>query len=235
MSEELIERRSFMKFGSVLAVVGGTGYFLTLLLHGDLPDETTETALLHIAGRPEWVFLKISLIFFSVCWIGAFIAITKSLSNTFSKELARFATGVLTIGVAILVIHYSIIGYALKGVADSWNSASGEEIQAYLNIAEVLLTITGSLFHNFIAWKLGLPFILLGSAIVLEIHYSNWIGWFAIIAGSGAFIAGITRFIGLEFIPYPLLYGGFVIPLNLWLVFMGMRLWKDSKSTSVYF
>ena len=46
--------RQSLKFGGVLAVIGGLGYFVTLLLHGDLPDQTTEIALEHIAGRPEW-------------------------------------------------------------------------------------------------------------------------------------------------------------------------------------
>lgn len=34
-----------LEVGGVLAVVGGLGYFITLLLHGDLPDQTTEIAL----------------------------------------------------------------------------------------------------------------------------------------------------------------------------------------------
>ena len=39
---------------------GGLGYLVTLLLHGDLPDETTEMALEHIAERPEWRMLKLA-------------------------------------------------------------------------------------------------------------------------------------------------------------------------------
>lgn len=38
----------------MLAIIGGLGYFALLLIHGDLPDETTEAALAHIAGRDEW-------------------------------------------------------------------------------------------------------------------------------------------------------------------------------------
>jgi hypothetical protein len=51
--------RQTLKFGGALAVIGGLGYFATLLLHGDLPDQTTAIALEHIAGRPEWRALKL--------------------------------------------------------------------------------------------------------------------------------------------------------------------------------
>jgi hypothetical protein len=51
--EAAIENRQVLRLGGVLAVLGGLGYFMTLLFHGDLPDQTTEIALNHIAGRPE--------------------------------------------------------------------------------------------------------------------------------------------------------------------------------------
>jgi hypothetical protein len=43
-----------LRTGGTLALVGGLGYFVALLFHGDLPDATTRIALEHIAGRPEW-------------------------------------------------------------------------------------------------------------------------------------------------------------------------------------
>jgi hypothetical protein len=35
------------KPGAGLAIIGGLGYLVMLLLHGDLPDHTTEAALAH--------------------------------------------------------------------------------------------------------------------------------------------------------------------------------------------
>jgi hypothetical protein len=51
--EAVIRERQVLKLGGALAMMGGFGYFITLLLHGDLPDQTTEIALSHIADRPE--------------------------------------------------------------------------------------------------------------------------------------------------------------------------------------
>jgi hypothetical protein len=78
--------RQALKFGGVLAVMGGLGYFVTLLLHGDLPDQTVEITLDHIAGRPEWRVLKLALIVSVLCWIGALTALIQSLPQGLSRH-----------------------------------------------------------------------------------------------------------------------------------------------------
>jgi hypothetical protein len=77
---------------------------------------------------------------------------------------------------------------------------------------------------------LGLPYVLLGAAVVLGRGYPRWLGWIAVAAGSGALLAGTTRFLGFELVPYPLLYGGFVIPLSLWLAAMGIFMWRRTRT-----
>src|SRR5690606_15380107 len=79
------------KAGAVLAVVGGLGYFVGLLLHGDLPDQTTEIALSHIASRPEWRVLKLILTASVVCWVGAYVALARILSGGLSGLLSSWA------------------------------------------------------------------------------------------------------------------------------------------------
>jgi hypothetical protein len=224
-----LDRRA-LKFGGALAVLGGLGYFVTLLLHGDLPDQTTEIALEHIAGRPEWRVLKLALIASVLCWIGAFTALVRSLPQGLSNLLGRWAVSISIVGVAIVVVEYAIIGHALKEVADAWLAAPAADTEAYLRMAEVMLAITGGLFHSFVAWMLGLPYVLLGAAVVLGRGYPRWLGWVAVVAGSGALLAGTTRFLGIGLVPYPLLYGGFVIPLSLWLAGMGVLMWRRARS-----
>jgi hypothetical protein len=222
--------RQSLKFGGVLAVIGGLGYFVTLLLHGDLPDQTTEIALEHIAGRPEWRALKLALIAFVLCWIGAFTALARSFPQGVSNLLGRWAVSISTVGAAIVVVEYAIIGHALKEVADVWFSTPVTNREATLRMAEVMLAITGGLFHSFVAWMLGLPYVLLGAAVVLGSGYPRWLGWVAVVAGCGALLAGTTRFLGFGLVPYPLLYGGFVIPLSLWLAAMGVLMWRRTRT-----
>jgi hypothetical protein len=128
------------------------------------------------------------------------------------------------------VVEYAIIGHGLKGVADAWIAAPAPEAQAYLGVAEVMLAITGGLFHSFVAWMLGLPYMLLGTAIGLGTGYPRWLGWVAVVAGAGALLAGATRFLGIDLVPYPLLYGGFVLPLSAWLAAIGVLTWRRARS-----
>jgi hypothetical protein len=169
-----VHERQVLTLGGVFAVLGGLGYFIALVIHGDLPDRTTEIALSHIAGRPEWGVLKLSLIVSIMLWIGAFAALASLLSNGVSGLLARMAGAVLLIGAAAVVVEYSILGYEVKRIADAWQTASGPERSRLQLLAEALFGISGGLFFSFIAWLLGLPYLLMGLAISLERRFPRW-------------------------------------------------------------
>lgn len=216
-----------MKVGGALAIVGGFGYFITLLLHGDLPDHTTEAALSHIAARPEWRALKLALIVSVTCWIGAFCDLARTLSDGLTGLLTRWALSLAVVGLSVVIVEYAIIGHALKEVADTWQENGSQE---QIDVGAIMLSISAGLFHAFVGWMLGLPFVLIGIAVALSDSFPRWLGWPAVFAGSGAFIAGTTRFLGIELVPYPLLFGGFVLPLNLWMVALGVIMSRSSCS-----
>ena len=220
------------KLGGALAVIGGVSYFGLLVVHGDLPDETAEAALAHIAGRDEWRLLKLAIVGSLFCWIGALAALARSLGRGASGLLARWSHGVMTVGVAIVVVEYAVIGYALKDVADAWQAARLPERASHLAMAEVMLAIAGGLFHSFVTWLLGLGFLLAGAAVVLDRRYPRWLGWPVVVTGTGSLLAGATRFVGLNLVPYPLLYGAFVIPSALWLAVTGVLLWRTGAEPS---
>lgn len=226
-----VDRRG-LRFGGVLAVIGGLGYFVALLLHGDLPDQTTEMALEHIAGRPEWLALKLALVASVFCWVGAFTVLVRSLPPGLGNLIGGWAVSISIVGVAIVVVEYAIIGHALKEMADRWVVSPVTEREVILRTAEVMLAITGGLFHSFVAWMLGLPYVLLGASVVLGRGYPRWLGWVAVVAGSGALLAGTTRYLGIALVPYPLLYGGFVMPLCIWLAAMGVLMWRRARTAT---
>jgi hypothetical protein len=226
-SDLITRQRHVLKLGGVLAFVGGLAYFMTLLVHGDLPDQTTEIALNHIARRPEWPTLKLTLIASIMMWVGAFIALASSLTRGASWLLSRMAAACLMIGAAVVVVEYSILGYEIKRLADAWQAATSAEREHLVLIAETQLAVTNGLFLSFIAWLLGLPYVLMGLAVALDGRYGSWLGWLAVAGGTGAFFTGVTRFLGMTIVPFPVLYGGFIIPLNLWLAGMGLAMWRQ--------
>ncbi len=221
-----VQERLALKLGAVLAVVGGLGYFAVLLVHGDLPDQTTAVALEHIAGRPEWPLLKLALIVFVLCWVGAFVTLAHSMSRGVSWVLSRLAVAFVMIGATLVLVEYSVLGYGLKRTADAWAVATGPDKETMLLAGRAMLGVTGGLFLNFIAWLIGLPYLLMGLAVAHDDGYPTWLGWVAVAAGAGAMFAGTTRFLGLELVPFPVLYGGFIIPLTLWLATMGLLMWR---------
>jgi hypothetical protein len=215
--------------GGWLAVVGGLGYFVLLLLHGDLPDETTATALEHIAARPEWGLLKWLLIACVFCWVGAFALLVQSMQAERSRILGRLATAALMVGATLVLVEYSILGYGLKNVANAWTAAPDAERGELLLVGDVLIQITGGLFLNFISWLIGLPFLLMGLAVSLDGRFPGVVGWVAVVGGLGAFVSGAGRFLDLFAVPFPVLYGGFIVPLVLWLAAVGLLLIRRSR------
>lgn len=62
----------------------------------------------------------------------------------------------------------------------------------------------------------------MGLAVTIGGDYPRWLGWIAVAAALGAFVSGAGRFVGVFFLPFPLLYGAFIVPLALWLGLMGL-------------
>lgn len=156
-------QRAIAATGGALAIVGGFGYFILLLLHGDLPDQSTAVALEHIAGRAEWSVLKWLLIASVLCWVGAFWMLAHSFRRSSSWVLGHLASAGVAVGATLVLVEYSIIGYGVKNVAEAWATSTGPEQEAALIVGRALLGVTGGLFLNFITWLIGLPFLLMAS------------------------------------------------------------------------
>jgi hypothetical protein len=135
-----------------------------------------------------------------------------------------------TIGASLVFVEYSVMGHGVKNVADTWASSTGTEQQVALIVGEALLGVTGGLFLNFISWLIGLPFLLMGLALAYEPGYPRWMGWAAALAGTGAFVSGAGRFLGVLAVPFPVLYGGFIVPLALWLAATGVLMMRRART-----
>ncbi|MGH7607390.1 MAG: hypothetical protein ACREME_08625 [Gemmatimonadales bacterium] len=221
-----LERAAARKLGGALALVGALVYLAGLLWHGDLPDATTAMALAHVAERPDWHLIHLLAIGGALLWVGAFAAVAHALPAGVGRLLARLAVLAIAVGAAVFIVHYSIDGYRLKHIADAWRAATGAEREALLRVAQTLLGILGGTFRSYIMCLYGLPFILLGLAIARSALYPAWFGWVAVVAGSGALVTGAVQFLGGNLIPFPVLFGACVIPLNIWLAALGVLTWR---------
>jgi hypothetical protein len=101
-------------------------------------------------------------------WVGAFVTLAFALSRGPGWLPARLAVPCVAIGATLMLVEYPILGYEMKNLADSWHVATGAEKEAKALVAEAMLGVTGGLFLNFIAWLIGLPYVLMGLAVSLS-------------------------------------------------------------------
>lgn len=226
----LVERRAALKLGGGLAVAGAITFLTGLLWHGNLPDATTTLMLRHISERPHWHIMHLLSMIGAFLWVGAFAGVAHSLRPGVGRLLGRMAVLAVTLGAAVFVVHYAIDGYRLKHIADAWRGATdSDQAQQLLLLARATSGILGGTFRAYIIALYGVPFILLGLAIARSASYPAWFGWIAVITGSGAVLAGTTLFVEVNLIPFPMLFGAFVIPSNIWLAALGLKTWRRAK------
>lgn len=211
------------------AIVGTIGYLVLFLLHGDLPDQTPESALAWVADRP-FSLLHMGIILCSLLWVGAFIALASSFVDATSWALGRLGSAAAVIGATLLAVHYRIDGPALEEVADAWAAAEGEERAELLKDGELVLLMTGGGFPLYVALLLGLPFLLFGLAVLFGNAYPSWLGWLGAVAGAGAFIVGVANFSGFGFPPIES-FVLFVFLADLWMLIMGTQMWRRSTTS----
>jgi hypothetical protein len=204
--------------GSVVSVAAGTGF------GNRTTTWDTERLLRYLASLPSWRWPLVYLGFIlgAILWVGAFVVIADTLPGGTSRMLGRFAVASVIIGATIHVIDASVNGVGLAALARSWASASVAEQPNLLRAGDVLIHVVHGTWASVIALFHGLPFVLLGAAVLVSRRYPAWVGWFGIVGGAGSLILGVAMFLGTEV----MLYVAFAIIVSLWMVTMGFLLWQ---------
>lgn len=217
-------RATFLRVGAICALVGTLGYFLAFILHGDLPDQTTESLLTFIAGRP-WALHHLLIDFCLLLWVAALSGLAYSFTSAGAWVLGRLGQAAALLGMAVLLWHYSIDGPALEGVADAWVNAEGADKAIQLERGTILTLATTGTFPLYVALLLGLPFVLFGGAVVVSKTYPSWLGWIGAAAGGLAFAVGATNFAGLDVLPMNL-FVITVLLLDFWMLAIARLMWR---------
>ena len=220
------EERTLLRVGAACAVLGTVANVVASAGHGDLPETGTRAALRFVAERDTWSAVHLTSIFAVLLWLVAFVALSGSMPRGAARLLARFGLAGISVGAALHVVFFSIDGYALKGAADAWAAAPGSEREGLLRAGDLVLLLQNSQFVSAIALVLGLPFVLFGLAVAFSRAYPAWLGWLGAAAGAGALFTGATRFVGIELVPDPVLFGVFGLGVGLWMAAMGALMWK---------
>lgn len=211
--------------GAVVSVAAGAGF----------GNRTTtldsERMLRYVASQPSWYWPAVHLGFIlgALLWVGAFTVFAGLLPEGVSRVLGRLATASIIVGATIHVVDSSVDGFGLTALARSWAGASGAEQANLLRAAATLLQVLHGIWASVITFFHGLPFLLLGLAVVVSRRYPAWLGWIGVGGGAGSLAVGAMMFLGAGFVPSGL-FIAFAIVVSIWMLAMGILLWSPSLS-----
>lgn len=138
------------------------------------------------------------------------------------------------IGVAVFIVDYSIDGYSLKIIADDWAVRSGSAAEAKLLVADAVLGVLRGTVLSSLTWLFGLPFLVLGLAIVQDAAYSRWFGWIPAVTGGGTMLAGMVIYARLfpERFNEPVFLVGIFLSFGsfVWLGVSGVLMWRRAAT-----
>ncbi len=210
--------------GSIFSVAAGTGF-------DNLTNEYgTQAVLNSLAFRPEWSWplVYLGFIFGALLWVGAFIVLADSLTGNLSRTLARMGVASVVLGTSIHVVDASISGFGLAALARAWGTASASEQANLLLAGDTLLWVLGGTWASVLSLFHGVPFVLLGLALVFSRAYPGWLGWIGVVGGAGSLAAGVSMFLGTAIFPERL-FIAFAVLVSLWMVAIGYLMWRKTS------
>jgi len=183
--------------GAAVSVAAGTGF------DNRTTTWETERLLRYLATQPSWYWPLVHLGFIcgALLWVGAFAVIAGALPEGISGALGRLAMASIVIGATIHVVDSSVDGVGLSAIARSWAAASAGEQANLLRIGGALIEVLHGTWASVLTLFHGLPFVLLGMAVIASRQYPAWLGWVGVVGGLGSLVVGAMMFLGAGFVP----------------------------------
>lgn len=191
-----------------------------------------ETFLRLAAESDAWAVVHLGLVIAFILFLGAFAALTTSLEGRAGSGLARLGLASAFAATAVSVVQASV-DTAIGEVAEDWAAAAPGERADVLRIGGALEDVDFVLLSVELIFFFGVTFVLYGLALLASERYPRWLGWIAIAGGCGGIALGAVQAVqgeasGLTVIVLPAVAG----VLSLWLLALGVLLWRDAAATS---
>lgn len=234
MSAQIVFDHWIFRIGGAAAILGSLFAGVGNLLHPVTPRHDPEGVAQVIAQSEHWTLIHLIITFGVLLMLAGLIAIRHSIQGGLPEALARLGVYAATVGVTVGLITVILDGIAAKQLADQWAIAPESEKLIALSVVSANETINFALAGLFNMTFAGVPFILFGLAVALSHAYPRWLGWTAAIAGIGSIGAGLLQAITGEPTTASLILtiiGPTVI--SLWLLVMGMLLFRNGTSQTV--
>jgi uncharacterized protein YggT (Ycf19 family) len=233
LAEAVPRRQPLVRFGGVCAILGSLVSVVAGIGFGNLTNEATPGAVLEtLAARPSsyWPGVQLAFIAGAFLWVIAIIALSWTLSDGTSRALGRLGAASIVLGASVHIVDSSISAYGLGFLAREWGSA-GADHATFLTAARALMCILGGTWAAVLIFFHGIPFILSGLAVALSARYPTWWGLVGVLGGLGSVVTGVPMLFGKYLVSLGF-YIPFAVLLSLWMIVMGILMWRRSDSDS---
>jgi hypothetical protein len=222
-----IGERLLLQIGAVAAILGTIFQVAAGTSQSAQLGAGADVALASLAGLEDWVWpiTYFGFIFGALLWVGALVALASTLTTGAAWALGRLGVAAAIVGATLHTVDGSLNAGALAALARSWETAPEGERVALVQNGDLLLRILDGTWAGVITLFHGVPFALVGLAVVLSRLYPAWLGWIGVIGGAGSLVIGIAMFLGLA--PAGLAVP-FAVVLSLFMVILGWLMWSQS-------
>jgi hypothetical protein len=218
-----------LKSGGVCLIVGAVGFAIWRLLHGDTPAADAEAALNFVRNRPIYPAVHIFAVLAALVVVIGLLALIRSLSRPGAWLIGQAAAISATVGLAIFGVESTSEGLALPELARAALTADPSQRIEFVRAARAVAAATHGPSLVAMALLIGIPLLLLGIAMVLDL-YPSWLGWAGAVIGGATLLAAIGLFLVPSLFPGFLLYGVLAsVVAQLWLVMTGIVMLRRAR------
>jgi hypothetical protein len=223
-----------LRLGAICLIVGSMCVLVVRLAHGDLPTDTGEQALSFVAASPLYPLIHLGDWLGVAVWTGGLVALSASLTDRTAWAIGRLGAVSVVLGAAVHITEFSIDGYALPTLANSWVTAAPVDRASLESGARLVLVAIGGPSTSALAILWGTTLILFGLAARSE-GYDSALGWTGVIFGAGIFALGVIQFVKPNVMfPGVILYGGGTIVSQLWTLVLGFLMWRRAQTARTH-
>lgn len=226
------EEGALLRIGGACAILGAVVSVAAGAAVGNVTSAYgTEAVLNTVAARPAWYWPTGHLGFIAgaLLWVGAFIAFIQYAAPGASRALGRLASASAVVGASIHALDSSLSGYGLNSIARARVGAPAGERADLVEAGRLLLSILDGTWAGVLTFFHGVPFVLIGMAVMLDSRLPAWFGSIAILAGLGSIAAGVAGFLDASAFPESL-FIFFAVIVSLWMVALGAMMWRRAGS-----
>jgi hypothetical protein len=223
--------RAVRRAGGAAAIAGALLGFVFNILHPRSSGVVTVADELRLVAESEiWRLDHFMLMWSLVLTLIGLVVIGRSFDHEPAASWGRVAVAAAIVGSAVALATVVTDGMAVHEVATEW-AASQSEVS--LATGTAVSQVTLALFTTLILALFGVTPILYGVAVLGSDEYPNWLGYLPLASGLLGLVAGSIQFLsGISALTASVLFPISSLATTLWLLLMGLQLWKGSQITA---